>query len=106
MLAGWWWVASAASSPAECSGCGERRRSTLWVRTTCLPRFAPRAVLLQERNRGRSTRPGCENVLAPFAPRAVLLQGRSRGRSTRVGCENVLAQVRTEGGAPAGARPV
>src|SRR5690554_2983531 len=69
----------------------------------CLPRFAPRAVLLRERNRGRSTRLGCEYVLARFTPRAVLLQERSRGRSTRVGCENVLAPVRTEGGAPTGA---
>src|SRR5690606_24185220 len=53
--------------------------------------FAPWAVLLQERNWGRSTRLGCEYVLARFTPRAVLLQERSRGRSTRVGCENVLA---------------
>src|SRR5690606_32703927 len=58
----------------------------------CWPPFAPRAVLLQVRNRGRSTRPGCENVLARFAPRAVLLQERSRGRSTRPGREYVLAR--------------
>src|SRR5690606_21696121 len=68
-----------------------RGRSTRVGCENVLARFAPRAVLLQEPDRGRSTRPGCEYVLAPFAPRAVLLQERNRGRSTRPGCENVLA---------------
>src|SRR5690606_38321721 len=86
--------------------CSYRSQAVVGAPSGCenvLARFAPRAVLLQGRNRGRSTRPGCENVLARFAPRAVLLQERNRGRSTRPGCEYVLAQVRTEGGAPTGA---
>src|SRR5690554_5718789 len=47
--------------------------------------------------------PGANMCWLRFALRAVLLQEPDRGRSTRPGCENVLAPVRTEGGAPTGA---
>src|SRR5690606_15658469 len=48
----------------------------------CLPRFAPRAVLLQERSRGRSTRPGCEYVPAggEWRSAGALLPGRAGAR--------------------------
>src|SRR5690606_10664398 len=92
-------------------------------RRCAAPRGADELVLVPPRAspRCRSTRPGCENVLAPFAPRRcsytyetatfrvhmalrrcaapriadepvlVPLRASPRRRSTRPGCENVLA---------------